>query len=369
MIYTDFSSAFQSVDHRFLLHKLQTSFGISGQMFALFSSYLTHRRQRVVVDGITSEWCAVASGVPEGSILGPSLFLAYINDIPYLLHSTCLLYADDLKVFRAVTDVSDSELLQSDLNRLHLWSQTWHITLNPAKCFHLRVSLKSKPLPVRFSIDGTQLTHVTSMRDLGVIVDSKLNFSDHIDSIVKRGNRALGLLIRSLQGVRGGYCKGGVIAAYYTNVRSILEYGSVIWAGAAHSHLNRLERIQHKFLSFLAGTRRDRYDMTDYEGLCMSYKVDTLVRRRTALDLSFLHGVVSGKIESPLLLGQFSLRVPNRTTRCPDFLFVPSCRVLASMSALFSRLPRAFNSFLQIHPSFDIFNDSKSAMLRLYYLA
>ena len=85
------------------------------------------------------------------------------------------------------------------------------------------------------------------MRDLGVIIDSKLKFSDHVEFSVKRGNRALGLLIRSFQGVRGGYSKGGVIATYYANVRSILAYGSVVWAGAASSHLDRLERIQHKF--------------------------------------------------------------------------------------------------------------------------
>ena len=205
------------------------------------------------------------------------------------------------------------------------------------------------------------------MRDLGVIIDSKLNFSDHVDSIVKRGNRALGLLIRSLQSVRGRYSKSGVIAAYCANVRSILEYGSVIWAGAASSHLERLERIQHKFLSFVAGTRRDRFNMCDYEGLCGLYKVDTLVKRRTALDLSFLHGVMSGKIESSLLLGEFSLRVPARVTRNPEFLFVPPGRVAASMSTLFCRLPRAFNTFVNSYPSFDIFYDSKSSLLRLYY--
>ena len=369
VIYTDFSSAFQSVDHRFLLHKLETSFGISGELLALFDSYLTHRRQRVVVDGVTSDWCPVKSGVPEGSILGPSLFLAFINDIPELLESNCLLYADDLKVFRTVTDASDMDELQNDLNRLHLWSQTWHVTLNPAKCFHLRITLRTRPLPVRFHIGGTQLSLVTSMRDLGVIIDSKLNFSDHIDSIVKRGNRALGLLIRSLQGVRGSYSKKGVIAAYCANVRSILEYGSVVWAGAANSNLERLERIQHKFLAFLAGTRRDRFDMSDYDHLCSSYRMEKLAKRRAALDLSFLHGVMSGRIESSLLLRQFGLRVSVRATRNPEFLHVPSSRVGACMSALFSRLPRAFNTFLHQHPSFDIFYDSKSTLLRMFYSA
>ena len=367
VIYTDFSSAFQTVDHRFLLHKLQTSFGVSGQMLSLFRSYLTDRRQRVVVEGVTSEWCFAVSGVPEGSILGPSLFLAFINDIPELLNSKCLLYADDLKVFRTVSSVRDRELLQNDLDLLHSWFSTWHITLNPAKCFHLRLTLKTKPLLAHFSIGGTRLSLVTSMRDLGVIIDSKLNFSDHIDFIVKRSNRALGLLIRSLQGVRGRYCKGGVIAAYYANVRSILEYGSVVWAGAACSHLQRLERIQHKFLCFLAGTRRDRFDMSDYDGLCVSYGIDKLARRRTALDLSFLHSVLSGRTESSLLLSQFSLRIPVRATRNSDFLFVPVCRIEASRTVLFSRLPRVFNVFLQSHPSFDLFCDSKSTMLRMFY--
>ena len=109
------------------------------------------------------------------------------------------------------------------------------------------------------------------------------------------------------------------------SVRSILEYGSVIWAGAACSHLVRLERIQHKFLAFLAGTRRDRFDMTDYDGLCLSYRTEKLGKRRTALDLSFLHGVLRGKIESSLLLSQFSLHVAARRTRNSEFLFVPSC--------------------------------------------
>ena len=119
----------------------------------------------------------------------------------------------------------------------------------------------------------------------------------------------------------------------------------MIWAGAAGSRLERLECIHHKYLSFLGGTRQDRFNMTYYEWLCMSYKVDALVKRCTSLDLSLLHGIISGKIESSLLLGQFSLRVPARESRSPEFLFVPHSRVTAWMSALPSRLPRAFHIF------------------------
>ena len=106
--------------------------------------------------------------------------------------------------------------------------------------------------------------------------------------------------------------------------------------------------------------------MSDYNGLCFSYKIDQLVKRRTALDLSFLYSEVSGKIDSSLLVGQFSLRVLVRATRNPEIMYVPPNRVMAS---LFARLPRAFNAFLHSYPPFDIFYDShfKSTMLHLYY--
>ena len=175
------------------------------------------------------------------------------------------------------------------------------------------------------------------------------------------------MLIRSLQGVRGRFSKTAVIAAYNANVRSILEYGSVIWAGAADTHLLRLERVQHKFLAFLAGTRRDRFNLSNYDELCLSYRMNKLVKRRMALDLSFMHGVLTGRVDSVLLVSNFSLRIPARTTRNADVLFVPSCRIDASMSALYSRLPRVFNAFLRAHPSFDLFYDSKSTMLRTFY--
>ena len=145
--------------------------------------------------------------------------------------------------------------------------------------------------------------------------------------------------------MRGRYGKSGVLEIYYANVRAVLEYGSVVWSRAASSHLQRRERIQHNFLCLLAGTRRDRFDMSDYDSLCLSYKINKLEKRRSAPDFAFLHGVLSGRTESPLLLSQF-LRIPVRVTHNPEFLFVPACRTVATRSALFFRLPRAFNTIL-----------------------
>ena len=131
--------------------------------------------------------------------------------------------------------------------------------------------------------------------------------------------------------------------------------------------MQRLERIQHKFLSFLAGTRRDRFNMVDYDSLCISYKMEKLVKRRGGLDLSFMYCILTNRVASTLLLSSFSMRTPIRFARNFDLLYVPSYRVNASISAIFSRLPRSFNTFLSRHPSFDLFHDLKSIMLRLFY--
>ena len=123
VIYTDFSGAFQSVDHRLLLHKLEVTYGISGPLLALFKSYLTNRRQRVLINGCTSGWSPAVSSVPEGSLLGPRLFLAFINNLPGIFRSPSLLYCDDLKIFRIIRGQEDATLLQNDLDSLKAWTE------------------------------------------------------------------------------------------------------------------------------------------------------------------------------------------------------------------------------------------------------
>ena len=181
IIYTDFSGAFQRVDHRLLLHKLEATYGISGPLLALFKSYLTNRRQRVLINGCTSGWSPTVSGVPEGSLLGPSLFLAFINDLPDIFRSPSLLYCDDLKIFRTIRGQDDATLLQSDLDSLQAWTERWKLKLYSAKCFHFRITLKKQPIPLRFTISGSQLDLVGQIRDLGVILDTQLTFANHID--------------------------------------------------------------------------------------------------------------------------------------------------------------------------------------------
>ena len=133
-IYTDYSSAFTSVSHRLLLHKLKMSFNFSGHALGWIESYLSQRSQRVILDGKQSDWVPVLSGVPEGSILGPILFTCYVADLPNHIKTSCLSYADDVKIFHRINSPADTLSLQADLDRLSLWSKTWHLKLNPAKC-------------------------------------------------------------------------------------------------------------------------------------------------------------------------------------------------------------------------------------------
>ena len=146
-IYTDYSSAFQSVNHRLLSHKLQNSYHLHGNAFAWLQSYLQGRLQRVVVNGQCSEWTDVKSGTPEGGLLSPLLFSMFINHLPNVISkSNILMFADDVKLFKQVNSNDDAADLQSDLSELCKWSKLWKLNLNPSKCKHFRMSLKKNSL-------------------------------------------------------------------------------------------------------------------------------------------------------------------------------------------------------------------------------
>ena len=238
VIYTDYSSAFQSVNHKLLLHKLKNSYNLSGKAFSWCKSYLSDREQRVVVKGKCSEWAPVPSGTPEGGLLSPLLFACFINDLPDCVQADCLMFADDVKLYSRIDTTADTVFLQQQLANLCCWSAKWRLNLNPSKCKVLTITLRRAPILSMYVIGGEQLERVTVMRDLGVFLDEKLTFSDHVDVIVRKANRVLGMLMRSFQtGKRGRSLREcnrkAVMAAYCANVRSILEFAGVVWGGAA----------------------------------------------------------------------------------------------------------------------------------------
>ena len=363
-IYTDYSAAFQSVNHTLIIHKLKQSYHVQDVALKWFVSYLSDRRQRVIVNGKTSEWKPVISGVPEGSLLAPILFALFINDLPLNIHSDCLLYADDVKIFRKITTRSDQITLQDDLNRMASWSVKWGLKLNPIKCKSFTITLRRAPVRTHYSINQVELEPVSEIRDLGVILDTKLTFAAHISHIVRRANRSLGLLIRSFQtGSKGSrFNRAALQCAYFANVRSILEYCSVIWAGAADSHTVRVDRVQHKFLVWLLYHTSGRTSSLSYHELLRHFNLPSLASRRVQHDLLFLRNILRNRYNSPHLLSSFSLHVPARSTRTHTLFTVPYARVNTVRAGLFCRAPREMNAFLSKQcVTADLFADGAQA--------
>ena len=372
VIYTDYSSAFQSVNHTLLLHKLKHSFHISDKAFDWCESYLSGRRQRVVVKGKCSEWVSVPTGTPEGSILSPILFACFINDLPQNVNTDILMFADDVKMYGRVNSDTDANFLQHQLDILCQWSATWRLTLNAAKCKVLTLTLRRLPVKRAYTIGGIELERVSVMRDLGVLLDEKLTFGDHVDVTVRKANRALGLLIRSFQTGKHGRpfdvnMSKSIMCTFNANVRSVLEFCCIVWGGAAKSHMQRLERVQHKFLIWLCARCRVTNAPAQYKDLLDYFGMFSLAARREQQDILFIRNVHRQRIDSPFLLSKFSLAVPTRLLRNQTQFHVPQARVNTIKNGIFSRIPKLCNTFIDANRDVDIWGDSQHAFRRALF--
>ena len=184
--YTDLSKAFDSISHAKLLVKLY-AYGISPYVCKWIESFLCNRRQRVIINDTASGWLDCTSGVPQGSILGPILFLSYINDLPdYIKHSDIFLYADDEKIFKRIYCILNYFNFQCDIDAIVAWCVAWQLTLNVSKCLFIRYGLIDRPL-LDYYMSGVLLKRVMTTDDLGKKIDSKLLFSTHCNYLANKG--------------------------------------------------------------------------------------------------------------------------------------------------------------------------------------
>ena len=182
---------------RRLLGKL-ISYGVTGNILSWIQAFLNERSQIVKVNSTGSMSAPVLSGVPQGSVLGPILFIVYINDLLERIQSNVLLFADDAKIFNQTLSREDALTVQSDLNSLEDWSRIWLLNFNCDKCHVLRLGkLDSIRYTHRYTIYQSELEHVFEERDLGVTINMDLNFEEHISSKVKKANPIMGLIRRS----------------------------------------------------------------------------------------------------------------------------------------------------------------------------
>ena len=213
-------------------------------MLSWIRAFLGSRSQRVVIDGEESESIPVTSGVPQGSALGPILFLVYINDLPDEVCYQVRLFADDTALYLTMESEDDSSTLQSDLDILSAWESRWDMEFNPSKCqvVHATGSKLKKPIKTDYLLHGQVLEAVTCAKYLGVDISSDLSWNSHVDRITGNANRTLGFIRRNIKTKMSRVRE----TAYNTLVRPQLEYASAVWDPHTDRRLNQIEQIQKR---------------------------------------------------------------------------------------------------------------------------
>jgi hypothetical protein len=344
VVHIDLLKAFDRVPHNLLLQKLRHRFGITGPAFDVLSSFLSDRKQWVVISGHASSWANVTSGVPQGSVLGPILFVLFIDD----LHSTLspydwneLLFADDCKLYRRVSTVRDCIILQRALAVLEEWCLQNGLSPNIKKFGIISLSLREKNL-VRFDykLNDSVITRLNSINDLGVIFDSKLLFIEDIEKIKSKSMQLLGLLYRftDIKSVNA-------LRAYFINfVSPVLDYCSPIWSLACISNLNKLNCVLSFFFCNIVRKRVYRYREMSTMNILAALNIMPLHCRRHMTDLVYLHKIMNGKVRVTTLVAALQLHAPFRPTRQKNLFYVPSCRTSLEKRSLFVRVPMMYNA-------------------------
>ncbi len=298
----DFSKAFDTVPHNHLLSKLR-HYGINGSIHTWISTFLKCRTQCVVVDGVKSESVTVDSGVPQGTVLGPLLFLLHINDLPQSVTSTVRLFADDCLLYRPIHSTADQISLQTDLDRLHSWGITWGMRFNAKKCNIMTISRSKSPLTKFYHLSGQVLEEVNMAKYLGVNISQDLSWTSHIASVAQRGNYSLAFLRRNLKGCPAELKQLG----YNSLVRSLLEYSAPIWDPHYAKDIQKIEKVQRRAARFVT----NNYDWScSVTGMMKKLGWKTLKDRRRELRLSLLYKIVNEKvaIQSDTLLTKADAR-------------------------------------------------------------
>ena len=275
VFYLDFSKAFDRVPHQRLLAKLKAH-GINGNIYHWIEAWLKNRRQRVVLNGFESSWSHVPSGVPQGSVLGPLLFLIFINDIDTAVDAVnCVLikFADDTKGLQKVDSPNDANKLQNNLNNLFEWSKEWQMLFNLEKCHVLHFGSKN-PKNI-YTIDSRPLIHVDEEKDLGVLITSSCTPSRQVNSAAVKGNQVLGQLLRTFT-FRDRHT---FVRLYKQYVRPHLEYCVQAWSPWLQQDIETLENVQRRAVNSVSGLTGS------YEEKLEKLKMYSLKDRRTRGDM------------------------------------------------------------------------------------
>jgi hypothetical protein len=295
-ILLDFSKAFDKVPHERLLYKLQY-YGVVGNSLNWIRAFLTNRVQQVTLEGTHSTSAAVSSGVPQGTVLGPLLFLAYINDLPDdVKHSKTRLFADDSLLHREIKSKRDQTLLQQDLDALASWEESWQMSFNASKCntIHIAQGKRKEAAPFGYKLHGQILESVNSSKYLGVTINSKLNWSEHVENVSANGKKKVGFLRRNFKD-----CTAKAKAATYTTiVRPALDYAAPVWDPHLEKDKTMLEKVQRQAARYVFNNYTDRTPGI-VTSMLQKLHWESLERRREIQRLIMLYRIKNLLVDIP----------------------------------------------------------------------
>ena len=293
MIFLDVSKAFDKVYHQGLLFKLE-QIGVSGNLLRWFESYLINRSCRVLLNGTTSRWLSTNAGVPQGSILGPLLFLIYTNDIVENIESSIYLFADDTSLLHPIDDpIQSYELLNRDLKTLVDWAHQWRVTFNPSKTEYMLFSYKNQPPTTQtLYLGNSEIKQVHSHTHLGLTFDTKLTWKKHVERINKKALHRLGNIRR----IRYLIPRLTSLNLYKTLVRPILEYADVVFDNMSATLQQKLDSTQREALVITTGA----YRRTPTQNLYDDTGLERLTNRRYQHRLSMYYKMVNNLVPTQL---------------------------------------------------------------------
>ena len=354
VILLDYEKAFDKVSHRHLLSKVK-HYGIHGSTLQWISDFLHSRSQTVLVDGRKSLESTVSSGVPQGSVLGPLLFLIYINDLPECVSSaTTRLFADDSVVYHQISSSDDSASLQKDLDALQDWEDKWLMRFNASKCQVLQITNKRKPLPATYTIHGQVLEVVDSAKYLGVHLDTRLTFNTHVDAITRKANGTRAFLSRNLS-----HCSQKVKEAAYTMfIRPSVEFASSTWDPHTQRNIRKVEQVQRSAARFVVGDYQRSSSVSD---MIKSLNWPSLQERRLQSRLVMLYKIYHDLVD---INWRDYLTPHSSSTRGHSSRFyIPHTSSSTYTSSFFPRTIRDWNN-LPVDPAVYLSLDAFKAALR-----
>ena len=302
--YMDFRKAFDSVPHQRLIFKLK-NYGISGKLLSWIQDFLSNRTQYVKINNSKSCSLPVTSGVPQGSVLGPMLFIYFINDLPEVCTVKTKIFADDTKAYTSIKTEADHRKLQETIDNMYQWTEDWQLKFNDTKCkiLHLGENNPQRPYYIGPMDARVELEKTVLEKDLGVHIDPNLSFDSHIDKIIKKASSKSAQIFENFS----YRSKKVLVPLFKTLVRPVLEYANSTWNSSQRNNIDEIEAVQRRFTKRILEVKK-----LPYEERLKKTNLPSLEYRRFRGDLIETYKIAHNKYDKASVNTLFNFRTNSR---------------------------------------------------------